>query len=260
MGDGVVGWSGQGGFRVRFEWGPVGVGALVGAGGGGAGGGGAGATVVVVDVLRFTTAVDVAVGHGVRVLPYRWRDPSAHELAAARGAVLADGEEGRPSLSPGSLRALDPGTAVVLPSPNGATCAAIAAEAGATVVAACLRNATAVADWLGAHAGNGPIAVIACGERWPDGSLRPAVEDLLGAGAVIAGLPHGRRPSPEAELAAAAWRAAAKGDVAELVAASSSGREQVVRGWDDDLADATQVDVSRVVPVLRDGAFVAERR
>jgi 2-phosphosulfolactate phosphatase len=126
------------------------------------------------------------------------------------------------------------------------------------VVAACLRNTSAVAGWLGTQAAPGPVAVIACGERWPDGSLRPAIEDLLGAGAVIAGLPADWDRSPEAELAAAAWRAAAEdgAGAAGLVAAASSGREVVVRGWDADLADATQLDVSPVVPVLREGTFV----
>jgi 2-phosphosulfolactate phosphatase len=98
--------------------------------------------------------------------------------------------------------------------------------------------------------------VIACGERWPDGSLRPALEDLLGAGAVIAGLARTR--SPEASAAESAWSGAGDG-IADLLAACSSGREQLVRGWDDDLHHAAQVDVSPVVPVLVDGAFVDAR-
>jgi len=232
-------WSGQRGFDVGFEWGPTGVEAL------------ASQMVVVVDVLRFTTAVDAAVGRGVLVHPHRWRNESANALAVSLGAVLADGSAGRPSLSPTSLLALAPGTSVVLPSPNGSTCAVMADEAGATVVAACLRNAAAVASWL--DGATGPVSVIACGERWPDGTLRPAVEDLLGAGAVITGLSGTR--SPEAQMAASAWLDA-RDRIAEVLAACTSGREMVARAWADDLAYASEVDVSATVPVLQDGAFV----
>ncbi len=100
---------------------------------------------------------------------------------------------------------MSPGTAIVLPSPNGSACAVLADDAGATVVTACLRNVGAIARWL--DRAGGPVAVIACGERWPDQSLRPSVEDLIGAGALIARLRGSC--SPEAEAAAAAWVAAA---------------------------------------------------
>src|SRR5438477_4167664 len=96
---------------------------------------------------------------------------------------------------------LEPGEAVVLPSPNGSTCAALAVESGATVVAGCIRNARAVGEQLRNE--NGPISVIPCGERWPDGSLRPSVEDFLGAGAILSHL--GGSASPEARAAIAAW-------------------------------------------------------
>ncbi|MGH3038340.1 MAG: 2-phosphosulfolactate phosphatase [Gaiellaceae bacterium] len=177
------GWATQDGFRVRFEWGPAGVSRLAPGV----------AVLVVVDVLRFTTAVDVAVSRGAEVFPYRWRDASASDFARSVDAELADESRlGGPSLSPARLASLRSGDRVVLPSPNGSTCAAIASEAGATVVAGCLRNASAVAAWL--KSSSGPIAVIACGELWPDGSLRPCVEDLLGAGATSHAWPgRGRR-------------------------------------------------------------------
>ena len=77
---------------------------------------------------------------------------------------------------------------LVLPSPNGSTVSARLAAAGATVVGVSLRNAAAAAAWVRARAGDGPVAVVAAGERWYDGPLRPAAEDLWGAGAFIAAL------------------------------------------------------------------------
>ncbi|MDY7100938.1 MAG: 2-phosphosulfolactate phosphatase [Actinomycetota bacterium] len=236
-------WLRQHEWDVRLEWGPVGAATV------------RSDAVVVIDVLRFTTAVDAAVGRGATVFPYRWKDGSAAGFAREVGAVLA-GPGGEPglSLSPISLLALGPGDRVVLPSPNGSTCAAVAAEHGAeVVVAACLRNATAVARWLDRQRAVRTVTVIAGGERWPDGTLRPALEDHLGAGAVVAALAD--TLSPEARAAADLWHATAP-RVAAAIADCASGREQVARGWDGDLRYATEVDASATVPVLRDGAFV----
>jgi len=233
-------WTQEGGIDVGFEWGPSGVEAL------------ASQYVVVVDVLRFTTAVDAAVSRGALVYPYRWKDASAGEFAQRVGAGLADSQDHTgPSLSPGRLARLDRGDRVVIPSPNGSTCAAIASERGATVVAACLRNARAVAAWL--NGVTAQVAVIACGERWPDGSFRPSLEDHLGAGAVIAGLKGSR--SSEAEAAATLWNAMQL-RVPDLVRTSVSGRELHERRWgDDDLAFASDLHASSTVPVLINGAF-----
>jgi 2-phosphosulfolactate phosphatase len=95
--------------------------------------------------------------------------------------------------------------------------------------------------------------VIACGERWPDGSLRPALEDHLGAGAVIGAID--RRRSPEAQAAVDAWRAASA-RIADVIGDCVSGREAITRGWARDVDFASQVDASDAVPVLRDGGFV----
>jgi len=214
--------------------------------------------VVVVDVLRFTTAVEVAVSAGVAVVPARWRDDQAAELARSLRATLADGTSpDRASLSPASLAALPAGTVAVLPSPNGATCALEAAACGATVIAACLRNAAAVAAWLSTVAP--PIGVVACGERWPAGALRPSLEDLLGAGAVVSGLP-GRR-SPEAEAAARLWSGFSPADLHPLLLETASGRELAEKGWTADVAVAAAAGVSTTVPTLTGDRFLpAERR
>ncbi len=97
---------------------------------------------------------------------------------------------------------------LVLPSPNGSAISAAASATGLPVVAACLRNARAVGRWLrrqGYGTVDAPIGVIASGERWPDGSLRPSVEDQLGAASVLdalSGVPGGL--SVEAAMALAA--------------------------------------------------------
>lgn len=150
-----------------------------------------------------------------------------------------------------SLLSLKPGDRVVLPSPNGSTCAATAHDAGASVFAACVRNAAAVGEWLGQN--HESVTVVACGERWPDGSLRPSLEDYLGAGAVLAAL--GGNCSPEAQAAVRAWDAA-RPTIAETIEECVSGREAIARGWARDVEFACQVDASRAVPVLDQGGFV----
>jgi 2-phosphosulfolactate phosphatase len=249
-------------FAVRFDWGGEGLEALAPTSD----------LVVIVDVLRFTTAVSVAVGRGAAVLPYRWRDATAARFATEQSAQLAGSREDPAtpwSLSPTDLGRIPAGTRLVLPSPNGATLSFAATTFGATVVAGCARNATAVGALLAREvAANRSAALIAAGERWSDadgnthaGPLRPAVEDLLGAGAVITravdvgGLSRGHL-SPEARAAEAAFRAAAVDLQAEL-RDCVSGRELLAYGWDDDVATAARLDADSVVPVLHDGAFVA---
>ncbi|WP_322763268.1 2-phosphosulfolactate phosphatase [Frankia sp. Cr2] len=255
--------AGQRPFSVRFGWAAQDLAALTHPSN----------VIVIVDVLRFTTAVSVAVGRGAAVLPFRHRDVSAQRFAVQQDAVLA-GRRGDPtvpwSLSPTDLDRIPTGTRLVLPSPNGAALSTMAAELGAaTIIAGCLRNATAVGRALAAEVTAGRnVAVIAAGERWPDGAgtphagpLRPAVEDLLGAGAVIAravdaaGLAR-KWVSPEARAAMAAFRDAESDVHGELVG-SVSGRELAALGWVDDVASAAQLDADLVVPVLHDGAFTA---
>ncbi|MEM8902228.1 MAG: 2-phosphosulfolactate phosphatase [Actinomycetota bacterium] len=242
----------QSGFDVRVEWGPNGLRRLAPHC----------HTVVIVDVLSFTTCVDVALGRGATVLPYRWHDGAEADHASTHDAELAVprdqiDEDHQWSLSPASLATIPTGTRLVLPSPNGAALAFGAAEAGATaVLAGCLRNATAIGDLLAD--GDGPIGLVPAGERWrgETGPLRPCLADLLGAGAVLSHLAeHGRQLSPEARAAAAAWRDA-RPDVAALVTASVSGRELIERGWARDVELAVELDASRVVPALRGEAFV----
>lgn len=265
---------------VRLEWGPTGADALTRY----AVESGAAVTAVVIDVLSFTTCVSVAADAGITVHPYRWKDDSAVAHAERLGARLAVPRSqsrvgasdpaaggGAPiSLSPKSIREASGVTDLVLPSPNGSTISQLLTDAGAEVVAASLRNRDAVAGWLVrqmvASRGRQPVVVVVpAGERWPDDSLRPAVEDLWGGGAVIASLvaqlEHQAGPlllSPEASAAMGSWLTV-EDDVGGALTMAASGRELIEQGWPDDVAVAGEVDTSQSVPVLADGAFTAYR-
>lgn len=254
-------FTGQHRHALRFGWGGEDLAVLARAG----------CVLVVVDVLRFSSAVSVAVARGARVWPWRWRDASAEAFAAEHDAVVAGrrgGASGSWSLSPVELGGIPAGTRLVLPSPNGATLSARAQELGAAdVIVGCLRNAAAVGRLAAERIRAGQsVAVIAAGERWPDqagtphaGPLRAAVEDFLGAGGIVArAVEAGRLPnsavSPEGRAAMAAFRAA-EHDLPAALLESGSGLELRANGWADDVVCAAATDVDDVVPVLRTGFF-----
>jgi len=209
---------------------------------------------IIVDVLSFSTAVDVAVSRGAVVYPSPYGDPDTAQVAADQvGAVLAQPRRaagGQLSLSPGSLWAVPAGTKLMLPSPNGSRLSL--AGGNTPVMAGCLRNAAAVARAARDMAKGGLVGVIPAGERWPDGSLRPAIEDLLGAGAIIHYLAV--PCSSEAQVAREAFRSAAD-DLAPLIRTSISGRELVDRGYSGDVEIALQLEVSTCVPLLIEEAY-----
>lgn len=135
--------------------------------------------VIIVDVLSFSTCVDIAVARGAAVYPYLWKDDRAREFATAVDAELAVPRgTGRYSLSPASYLDISPDTKIVLPSPNGASLSL--AASGTITLAGCLRNASAVAE--AARRLGKRIAVIPAGECWDDDSLRPSLEDWARSG------------------------------------------------------------------------------
>ncbi|MBF4561371.1 2-phosphosulfolactate phosphatase [Microbacterium sp. VKM Ac-2870] len=166
-------------------------------------------------------------------------------------------------------RRLDAGETVPLDadahavSLNGAALAARAAETGAVVLLGALASASAVARAVLAEqqrrAARTSILVLAAGElasREADAALRFAVEDLLGAGAVVdalgaLGIDH---TSPEAAAACEAFRGL-RPAVRHLLTASGSGQELIERGVREEVLAAATVDAAASAPVLRDGVF-----
>jgi 2-phosphosulfolactate phosphatase len=214
---------------------------------------------VIVDTLTFSTAAVTAVQAGAVIYPCAWADDPAEIARRIGGEAAVNRREvpakGRYSLSPGTYRDVAPGTKIVLASPNGATCSRYA-DAVPYLFVGTLLNAAAVGAAVGrlladtAHS----VTVIACGERWAtveeDEGLRVAVEDYLGAGAILSCLDAPL--SPEARVCAGAF-AGARAALAELLWECGSGRELRHMGFPDDVRHAAQLNLYDVAPVMRDG-------
>lgn len=232
--------SQQSGFDIRCEWGSEGLKNLADSC----------SSLIIIDVLSFCTAIDVCIARGALVYPYPHKTDTAHQFAGDKNATLASSERSthKYSLSPTSLKEIPPGTRLVLPSPNGS--ALSFAAPNIPTFAACLRNARAVAS--AAQQIGGPICIIAAGETWENGTLRPAAEDLVGAGAVVDALQGSK--SPEAELACASfWQF--KSYLGAFLKSCTSGQELAIKGFSDDIELAAALNSSSCVPYLEDGAF-----
>ena len=233
----------QGIWEIRCEWGIPGIDTLLPGSD----------AIIIVDVLSFSTCLDIAISRGAIVFPYPLRDAGALAFATTHAAVVASlpGVRGNHSYttSPQSLLDIPATTRLVMPGPGGAT---LAVRTGKIpTLAGCLRNAHAVAR---AATGFGKrITVIPTGERWGDGTPRFAIEDWIAAGAIIRHLP-GRR-SPEAALAEQSFLAS-PGDLRSYLVDSVSGRELIQQGLEGDVGLASIFEESDCVPILRDEVFV----
>lgn len=221
-----------------------------------------GDVMVVVDVLSFSTAVATAVAHGGIVYPCG-KDDDVAAIAQTAGATVAVHrnnvlESGQFSLSPLSFMEIQPGQKVVLPSPNGSVCSNYgrhvpALFAGALVNAAATAHA-AMAE-CARHAKQ--VTVVCAGERWGDAfeqeEMRVAIEDYLGAGAIISQIAGAK--SPEASLCESAF-SASRNNFDRLLYGCQSGQELVSRGFPEDVGHASQLDCYTVAAVLRGGCFV----
>ncbi|BAZ37121.1 putative lipoprotein [Calothrix sp. NIES-4101] len=221
-------------FDIRCEWGKKGVEQLAPISD----------VIIIVDILSFSTCIEIANNRGVIIFPYDYKNESAQEFAKSVNAKLATRRGGSGySLSPASLIHIPENTRLVLPSPNGSS---LSLGTGKTpTLAGCLRNCRSVA--LAAKNYGNCIAVIPAGEKWHDGSLRPSFEDLIGAGAIINYLPGNL--SPEAQVALAAYCHAQR-NIKDLLKQCASGIELIGKGFEQDVNLAAELDVSNCIPTL----------
>ncbi|KQM84330.1 2-phosphosulfolactate phosphatase [Agromyces sp. Leaf222] len=216
---------GQAKYQVRFDWGVDGARRILP---------GAHVVVLVDAVLATTQAV----------------------LAAERGETFALAEGAAPDVA----------------ATESADLARELAGHDVVVLAASLRNREAVARRvLALQEARGErlfVAVVAAGERAavdrdstapsPASGIRFAIEDQLTGGAVIdalvrLGIDH---TSPEAAVACAAFEGL-KHAAVHLIGAGGSGAALTAAGRRDEVRQATQRDVTDLVPVLRNGVFGA---
>lgn len=210
--------------------------------------------VIIVDILSFSTCVDIVTNNFASVIPYKWKDETAVEFAKGKNAILADHRRQFStsySLSPTSLLNVKSEEKIVLPSPNGSTLSL--ATRDTLTLCGCLRNAKAVTEY--AMKAGKKIALVPAGEQWPDRSLRPCFEDLIGAGAIIYYLKG--TLSPESTTALSAFNAY-KENLTEGLLKCSSGKELIERGFQNDLILAGDFNCSRSVPILKNGEYINE--
>lgn len=225
---------------INFEWGTHGVKKYS-----------AGSDVtVIVDVLSFSTCVDIVTANGSVLYPYRYKDGSAVGYAKSLNAELASFTRSAvvPSLSPVSLKNLPANSRIVLPSPNGSELSLLS-ESKITLCA-CLRNFNAIGEYINSTDGN--VTVIAAGEKWPDGSIRFAIEDFIGAGAVLSVLVGSL--SPEAEACRSFFEANLS-KLERLIYGCISGKELAERVFAGDVDAALELNCSKAVPYLQNGYY-----
>ncbi len=237
-------------YKIRFERGEFGLRATAADA----------SVIVIVDVLSFSTAVDIAVSAGASVRAMRPSDniaAEANRLGAIRAVSRRECSASEPyTLSPDSLAKLPVGALLILPSPNGANLIACAEEmTNAMVIAGCLRNASAIASFVKSRSASGIVVIVSAGERWPDGSLRPALEDDFGAGAILANLDLSEA-SPEARIMAQSY-ADNRHHIAGYIRSCTSALELSEMGFAHDVERALEIDFSRVVPTLRADGFIS---
>ncbi|MDN3018391.1 2-phosphosulfolactate phosphatase [Paenibacillus sp. BSR1-1] len=246
-------WFDQSPYECRVEWGRRGAREAADRGD----------IVIIVDVLSFSSTVISALTNGAIIYPFP-PNLDGKEYAEKIGAkyLLGRAEAARlsqPSLSPVSFNEHHHKKKFVLSSLNGAFCTWAASMVPALLIGSIL-NAEAVASAANQlrKQTRASITVIPCGEQWGDvqnneDTLRPAIEDYLGAGAILNYL-EGKK-SPEAEVCIYAFQHATP-KLKELIWECGSGRELRGRGFEADVIHCSGLNAYQTVPILNIDHFL----
>jgi len=222
-----------------------------------------GRAVAVIDVIRATTTIVMALEHGcASIIPVQTLGEARAVASSLGGGGLLAGERGAAKAigfelgnSPAEFgRERVEGRTVVLTTTNG-TRALRAVDGARALIATAFLNASASARWL---ARNGLDVLIVCAGKHG----RFCLEDAVGGGMLIDRLLSIADRSIELSDAARAAHhlfAAHRDDLLGLLRGCEWGREILRKGFGTDLEICAQVDLTDLVPVMRDGRLVADR-
>lgn len=227
-----------------------------------------GDVIVIVDALRFSTAVTTAVAHGFTIYPVA-DQAEGRSLAVSIGAEMS----GRPgkakyTISPHSYLQVSPDDnhQVVLYSPNGAACTALAGGDDIVYIG-CFLNARAVGKLLTETVleKRRNVTVVAAGEQraintgerivYDKEAAYPvfAIEDYLASGAIISYTKLEK--NTEARLCQLTYECA-RDQIEDLLFGSFSGRYLVEKDLAEDITHAARLDLYDVVPAMRHGRII----
>ena len=222
-----------------------------------------GRAVAVIDVIRATTTMTIALHHGcVGVIPVRTLSEARVVARRLGGGALLAGERGADRAvgfelgnSPAEYgRERVKGKKVVLTTTNGTR--TFQAVTGARAIVACsFLNAAATARWL---TGTGLDILIVCAGQHDHFCL----EDAVGSGMLIDRLlssPDRTFDLSDAARAAHQLFATYRDDLLGMLRGCEWGRNIIQKGFGADLEICAQADLTDIVPVMQKGCLVAER-
>lgn len=220
-----------------------------------------GRTAVVFDVVRATTTIAAALSAGAAgVQVYGSIDDAAEAAAPVREKIVLAGERhcvAPPGFdlgnSPGDFDAERVGGRTIYLATTNGTVALLASRTADVLLAGSLANASATAAAVTAI--GKPVTLVASGTQG-----QVAMDDLLGCGAVLAGLPDAELENDTALLAHVAWDAS-KDDLPRALRRGASGHHLMNANLLADIDACAAVDRFPVVCRVHDadGQLIVRR-
>ncbi len=224
---------------------------------------------IVVDVLRATTSMIVALDHGAReIIPagsieeairFRSESDSCTLLAGERQGMKIEGFD--LGNSPGEFSPLHVhGKTIVMATTNGTRALQHCADAYSVTIGA-LRNAQALAGYqLKRISKDGPPpdpVVIVCAGT----DERYSQDDLIAAGSILDAMItlNGSIDVDDAGLTAIDLYRHHASDLEAALARTTHGKKLTALGFGDDIRVAAENSVSNALPVMKNGKIVALR-